>query len=94
MEKRPAPRRGVRSVRRLSGGVRQTAKQAASERRYPISAFVPVLLALTLVAGLFIGRNMSGDGPTTIFNLRQPSASDKIGQVLDLIERKMFLERS
>lgn len=52
------------------------------------SAFYPLLLALSLVAGLFIGRNMgpSSGNPLTVFNINRPSASDKIGQVIDLIE--------
>jgi len=57
----------------------------------PISPFYPLLLALTLVAGLFIGRNMGGDprpGPMSVFGSRQPSAADKIAQVLDLIDRQ------
>ncbi|HNU57293.1 MAG TPA: S41 family peptidase [Flavobacteriales bacterium] len=43
---------------------------------------------MSLVAGLFIGRDMAGDvtGPLTVFNLRKPTASDKIGQVVDLID--------
>jgi len=56
-------------------------------RRRP-SPFYPLLVALSLVAGLFIGRDMAGDvtGPLTVFNLRKPTASDKIGQVVDLID--------
>lgn len=57
------------------------------QRRRP-SPFYPVLIALSLVAGLFIGRDMgaSSSGPLTGFNLRKPSSSDKIGQVIDLID--------
>jgi len=59
-------------------------------QRHPISPYVPLLLSLALVAGLFIGRNMgpSSSGPLTIFQLRQPSAAEKLGQVLDLIDRQ------
>jgi carboxyl-terminal processing protease len=59
-----------------------------NQQRHPFSPFVPISLALALVAGLFIGRNMGGNGPSTIFNLAGPGASDKIGQVLDLIDRQ------
>jgi len=46
------------------------------------------LIVLALVGGLFIGRDMasSSTGPLTVFNLRQPSSSDKIGRVIDLID--------
>jgi carboxyl-terminal processing protease len=55
----------------------------------PISALFPLLLSLALVAGLFIGRDMEGGGgKLAVFKLRQPSAADKIGQVLDLIDRQ------
>ena len=56
----------------------------------PVSPFYPLLLALALVAGLFIGHDMgtSSKGPLTVFRLRQPSAADKVGQVLDLIDRQ------
>jgi carboxyl-terminal processing protease len=58
-----------------------------------VSPFYPLMLALMLVAGLFIGRDMSSDdasggGPLTVFRLRQPNTSDKIGQVLELIDRQ------
>jgi carboxyl-terminal processing protease len=59
------------------------------QQRHPISPYVPLLLSLALVAGLFIGRNMGGSsGPLTIFQLRQPGAAEKLGQVLDLIDRQ------
>ncbi|HQZ43262.1 MAG TPA: S41 family peptidase, partial [Flavobacteriales bacterium] len=49
----------------------------------------PVLLAFALVAGLFIGRNMgsSSGGGLQVFN-REASPSDKVGQVIDLIDRQ------
>ncbi len=58
--------------------------------RRGISPFYPILLALALVAGLFIGQDMgsSRGGPLAVFQLHQPSASDKIGQVLDLIDQQ------
>jgi len=61
----------------------------AHERR-PVSPFYPLMLALALVAGLFIGQDMgsSSSGPLTVFRMRQPSAGDKISQVLDLIDRQ------
>jgi carboxyl-terminal processing protease len=61
-----------------------------SQDRRPVSPFYPLMLALALVAGLFIGQDMSSSssGPLTVFRLRQPSAADKIGQVLDLIDRQ------
>lgn len=61
----------------------------AHDRR-PLSPYFPLLLALALVAGLFIGKDMgtSSTGPLTLFRLREPSAADKIGQVLDLIDRQ------
>jgi len=60
------------------------------EPRRGLSPFYPILLALALVAGLFIGQDMGSDrgGPLGVFQLRQPSASDKIGQVLDLIDQQ------
>ncbi len=56
----------------------------------PVSALYPLLLSLALVAGLFIGQDMgsNGSGPLTMLRLRQPSAADKISQVLDLIDRQ------
>lgn len=56
-------------------------------RRRP-SPYYPLLIVLALVGGLFIGRDMasSSTGPLTVFNLRQPSSSDKIGRVIDLID--------
>ncbi|HMC96270.1 MAG TPA: PDZ domain-containing protein, partial [Flavobacteriales bacterium] len=61
-----------------------------SEPRRPVSPFYPILLAVVLVGGLFIGREMSsGSNPQlALFSLREPSAADKIGQVLDLIDRQ------
>ncbi len=61
-----------------------------ASHRHPISPYVPLLLSLALVAGLFIGRNMGGPvgGPLTLFQLRQPGAAEKLGQVLDLIDRQ------
>ena len=58
--------------------------------RRPLSPYFPLMLALALVAGLFIGRDMgsSSSGPLTVLRFRQPSAADKIGQVLDLIDRQ------
>lgn len=56
-------------------------------RRRP-SPYYPLLIVLALVGGLFIGRDMASSptGPLTVFNLRQPSSSDKIGRVIDLID--------
>jgi carboxyl-terminal processing protease len=61
-----------------------------NRQRHPISPFVPLLLSLALVAGLFLGRNMGSgmQGPLAVFQLRQPGAAEKIGQVLDLIDRQ------
>jgi carboxyl-terminal processing protease len=61
-----------------------------SQERRPVSPFYPLMLALALVAGLFIGQDMSNSssGPMTVFRLRSPGAADKIGQVLDLIDRQ------
>lgn len=58
--------------------------------RKGLSPFFPLLLALSLMAGLFIGQDMATNtgGPLTMFQLHQPSASDKIGQVLDLIDQQ------
>ena len=60
-----------------------------SQPRNTFSAYFPVLLALALVAGLFIGRNMGNNsgGGLQVFN-RQASPSDKVGQVIDLIDRQ------
>ena len=57
--------------------------------RNSFSAYFPVLLAFALVAGLFIGRNMgsSSGGGLQVFN-REASPSDKVGQVIDLIDRQ------
>jgi carboxyl-terminal processing protease len=61
-----------------------------NDRRHPISPYVPLLISLALVAGLFLGRGLGtgGGGPLSAFSLRQPAAADKLGQVLDLIERQ------
>ncbi len=61
-----------------------------SEPRRPVSPLYPLLLAVVLVGGLFIGREMSSSAGSqlTMFSLREPSAGDKIGQVLDLIDRQ------
>ena len=58
--------------------------------RKGLSPFFPLLLALSLVAGLFIGQDMATNtgGPLTMFKLHQPRTSDKIGQVLDLIDQQ------
>lgn len=60
------------------------------EPRRPVSPLYPLLLAVVLVGGLFIGREMSSSAGSqlTMFSLREPSAGDKIGQVLDLIDRQ------
>ena len=59
-----------------------------SDHRRGPSVFYPILLALALVVGLYIGRDLgsSRSGPLSIFQMRKPSAADKIGQVLDLID--------
>jgi carboxyl-terminal processing protease len=52
---------------------------------------MPLLLSLALVAGLFLGRNLGSGGGSSalnVFHLRQPGAAEKIGQVLDLIDRQ------
>lgn len=56
----------------------------------PISPFYPLMLTIALVAGLFIGHDMgsSSSGPLNVFRIRTPGAADKIGQVLDLIDRQ------
>ena len=58
--------------------------------RPTISAFYPLALALTLVAGLFIGRDMGGSSSMSggMFRIHQPSAATKISEVLDLIDRQ------
>lgn len=58
--------------------------------RRPLSPYVPLLLSLALVAGLFLGRDLGGGhgGPLAVFQLRQPAAADKLGQVLELIDRQ------
>lgn len=63
------------------------------KERLPVSPFYPLMLALALVAGLFIGNDLarpdgSGAGTLTVFGLRKNTASEKIGQVLDLIDRQ------
>ena len=59
-----------------------------STKRPPLSPFIPLLLAVSLVTGIFIGQEMGGSGPLTVFQFAQPSAADKVGQVLDLIDRQ------
>ncbi|MBL7963809.1 MAG: S41 family peptidase [Flavobacteriales bacterium] len=56
----------------------------------PITPFVPLLLSLALVAGLFIGHGMQTPSERSLGFLftRKPSPTDKIGQVLDLIDRQ------
>ena len=58
--------------------------------RTPISAFYPLIMALMLVAGLFIGNHMATPGSPlpVIFSSRSTSAGDKVGQVMDLIDRQ------
>ncbi len=58
--------------------------------RGTISPLLPLLLSLALVVGLFIGHGMEGgqSGPLMVLRPRQPSAAEKIGQVLDLIDRQ------
>lgn len=61
----------------------------AQDRR-PITPLLPLLLSLAVVAGLFIGHGLERGrgGPLALLKLRQPSAADKIVQVLDLIDRQ------
>lgn len=57
--------------------------------RRSVSPFYPLMLALALVAGLFIGNDMgSGSGAIRLLGKREPSASEKIGRVIDLIDRQ------
>lgn len=54
------------------------------------SAFMPLLLSLALVAGLFIGRSMEQSRtviPAFLFP-QGASAGEKVGQVIDLIDRQ------
>ena len=55
-----------------------------SDHRRGPSVFYPILLALALVVGLYIGRDLGSNsaGPLSIFQMHRPSASDKIGQAL------------
>ncbi len=58
-------------------------------QRHRISPFVPLMVAVALVAGLLLGRGMQADeGPMRIFHLRAPTAAEKVGQVIDLIDRQ------
>jgi len=61
-----------------------------TEPRRPVSPLYPLLLAVVLVGGLFIGREMSTSpgAQLNLFSMRDPSAADKVGQVLDLIDRQ------
>lgn len=60
-----------------------------SEQRHRLSPFVPLMLAVALVIGIFLGQEIGGgSGALTAFKLSEPSAGDKIGQVLDLIDRQ------
>jgi carboxyl-terminal processing protease len=58
--------------------------------RPTISAFYPLALALTLVAGMFIGRDIGGGSslPGRVFRIHEPSPATKISEVLDLIDRQ------
>ena len=60
------------------------------KEKRPFSAFMPLMLSLALVAGLFIGRSMEQSRtviPTFLFP-HGASASEKVGQVIDLIDRQ------
>ena len=61
-----------------------------SRPRTPISAFYPLVMALMLVVGLFIGHGIGHpERPLpVIFSTRGTSANEKVGQVLDLIDRQ------
>lgn len=61
-----------------------------SEPRRSVSPLYPLLLVVVLVGGLFIGREMSTSpsAQLNLFSMRDPSAADKVGQVLDLIDRQ------
>lgn len=52
------------------------------------SPFYPLLIALALVAGLFIGRDMGSvsSGTLSMFHLDRANNTDKISQVIDLID--------
>lgn len=56
----------------------------------PIHALFPLLLSLAVVGGMFIGSGLGHQERRlpAFLQPRSPSASDKVGQVLDLIDRQ------
>ncbi|HRH37319.1 MAG TPA: hypothetical protein PK760_03175, partial [Flavobacteriales bacterium] len=60
-----------------------------SDQRRPVSPFLPLFVAIALVIGLLLGQSLGGNNRSfAVFDLQQPSAADKVGQVLDLIDRQ------
>lgn len=57
--------------------------------RRSVSPFYPLMLALALVVGLFIGNDMGSGGVSmNLLGKRDTSPSEKIGRVLDLIDKQ------
>ena len=60
-------------------------------RKLTILVLLPLLLALTLVTGLFLGSHLQPQqqqGLPGLFFLRGSSPSDKLGEVIDLLDRQ------
>lgn len=60
------------------------------KQRTSVSVFFPLFMALMLAAGLVIGYGLhdSRNAMTGSLFVRQPTAGDKIGQVIDLLDRQ------
>lgn len=58
-------------------------------RPAPLSPLLPLLVSLALVAGLFLGRDLgSGDEGFLLLGRRSTGGGEKIGRVLELIDRQ------
>ncbi len=60
------------------------------QKRTSLSVFFPLFMALMLAAGLLIGYGLRGSGQQMpgFLATREPAAADKIGEVIDLLDRQ------
>ena len=60
------------------------------QKRTSLSVFFPLFMALMLAAGLVIGYGLRGGGQQMpgFLATREPAAADKIGEVIDLLDRQ------